>query len=307
MRKHFQAAGVVPEDHAQPSRDAFRRIVHRGHLLAVRARYSGHDFGSSGPYMATSFGRTPSFLCVLQLREFPAADAWCDDRYMLKPALAAQAVQIYDLRHEWRTDVQHPFDNVHLAVAQAALDEAAAEISPRPAAIELPAAFMDTRDETLRHLALALVPAFARPAELSGLFADHVVTAAAIHLAATYGGSRQPGMRFRGGLSHWQERRAREMLMEGLHADVSLKSVAAACGLSTGHFIKAFRQTTGLPPHRWQLMRRVECARDMLLQTQEPLDVIALACGFADQSHLSRVFSKVYGMPPGIWRRTQRA
>ena len=307
MRKHSSAADVAVDDRHQVSHSSFARITHHGRLLAIRARYSGSNFGSSGPYIAETFGRTPSFLCVLQLHEFPAADAWCDDRHRRLPRLSSGAVHIYDLRHEWRTDARHPFDNIHVNVTQEALNELAEELCLRPIAIELPAALAEARGETLRHLALALQPAFARPKEMSALFADHVVTAAAIHLAETYGCLKPGAAQFRGGLAQWQERRARDMLTEGLHADIPLRTIAAACGLSTGHFIKAFRQTTGLPPHRWQLKQRAERSRDMLLHTREPLDVIALACGFADQSHLSRVFSKAFGVPPGTWRRMHRS
>lgn len=62
-----------------------------------------------------------------------------------------------------------------------------------------------------------------------------------------------------------------------------------------------------MPPHRWLLKARVERAREMLEKTAESVGEIANACGFADQSHLTRTFRKLFGTPPGAWRRTREA
>jgi AraC family transcriptional regulator len=55
--------------------------------------------------------------------------------------------------------------------------------------------------------------------------------------------------------------------------------------------------------HRWRLERRVEKAMTMLSSEQASLADIAVACGFADQSHFTRVFTKYNGRSPGQWRR----
>ena len=296
-----------PDQSGAAAHAAFPRIIHRGRLLAVRARYADRDFGSSGPYVADTFGRVPSYLCALQLRDFPGAETWADERHFRLPRLTAGAVHIYDLRHEWRTDTRDPFDNVHLNIPQDRLDDVADEFGLRPVDLDVPAGFQPAPDDTLHHLGRSLLPALARPNEMNALFADHVITCAAIHLAESFGGLATGTTRFRGGLSPSQQRCARELLMESLRSDIGLKAVADACGLSTGHFIKAFRQSFGLPPHRWLLRERVRCACDMLLNTDERLDAIALHCGFADQSHMTRVFSKTIGVPPGTWRQQRRA
>jgi AraC family transcriptional regulator len=62
-----------------------------------------------------------------------------------------------------------------------------------------------------------------------------------------------------------------------------------------------------LPPHRWLLARRIERAQELLLHSALSLDRIAAACGFADQSHFSRVFSRQIGIAPSAWRRQRRS
>jgi AraC-like DNA-binding protein len=61
------------------------------------------------------------------------------------------------------------------------------------------------------------------------------------------------------------------------------------CGPSRGYFIRGFKKTTGKAPHQWILSQRVERARGLLMKTDMSLADVALACGFADQSHFTRV------------------
>jgi transcriptional regulator GlxA family with amidase domain len=93
------------------------------------------------------------------------------------------------------------------------------------------------------------------------------------------------------------------MMSESLTQGSDLSRLAEECGLSTRHFARAFRQSTGIPPHRWLLRYRVQRAKDMLRTQALPLADVALRCGFADQSHFTRVFSRQTGMSPGEWRR----
>jgi AraC family transcriptional regulator len=88
-----------------------------------------------------------------------------------------------------------------------------------------------------------------------------------------------------------------------LDADHSISRLAREFGLSSSHFARAFKTTTGLAPHQWLTRRRVARARELLAQTtMEPAD-IACACGFVDQSHFSRIFARVEKQSPGRWRR----
>jgi AraC-like DNA-binding protein len=160
-------------------------------------------------------------------------------------------------------------------------------------------------DPTMHYLGSSLLPAFEKPEQASRLFIEHVALAAAGHMLLTYAGLHERGPR--GGLAPWQLKRAEEMLSANLGGDLPLASIAAECRLSTSHFTRAFRQTTGLPPHQWLLKRRVETAKAILRDTSLSLGEIARTCGFADQSHFTRVFSRLEGQGPGAWRRAVQA
>ena len=106
-----------------------------------------------------------------------------------------------------------------------------------------------------------------------------------------------------GGLAPWQLRRATEMFGSNLAVKHPVKQIARLCKLSPSHFGRAFKQSTGLPPHQWVLTARVQMACDLLLHSSTTLAEIAIACGFSDQSHFTRIFSRLQGTSPAAWRR----
>jgi AraC family transcriptional regulator len=158
-------------------------------------------------------------------------------------------------------------------------------------------------DETIRHLSASVLPALKAPHQINRLFFDHISMALAAHVAHAYGGMQIEPRTPKGGLASWQVRRAKEMLVSDLTGATPLGDIATACGLSPGHFARAFRRSTGLAPHAWLLNARVDRAMALLLQPELALSDIALACGFADHSHFSRVFARHTGQSPRAWRR----
>jgi len=110
----------------------------------------------------------------------------------------------------------------------------------------------------------------------------------------------------RGGLAPWQLRRATEYVAEHLADTVLLKDLAGQTGLSPSRFGRAFKLSMGISPHRWQMNLRVIEAQEMLREGTRSQADIALATGFAEQSHFSRVFKEVVGVPPGLWQRAHR-
>jgi AraC-like DNA-binding protein len=118
-------------------------------------------------------------------------------------------------------------------------------------------------DPVVRHLGICLHTARARPSEMSPVCADHIASALEAYLKHAHKIGSLPPPAARGGLAPWQLRRAKEMLASRLDEPISLAELARACKLSPGHFARAFRQTTGQPPHRWLIEQRVEKAKQL--------------------------------------------
>jgi transcriptional regulator GlxA family with amidase domain len=113
-----------------------------------------------------------------------------------------------------------------------------------------------------------------------------------------------PGRFQSGGLARWQVRRTLAYIEAHLASKMETRGLAEVVSFSKSHFSRAFKRSLGVPPMTYVLTRRVERAKVMMSTTREQLTHIALACGFADQSHLNRSFRRIVGMSPGLWRRT---
>jgi transcriptional regulator GlxA family with amidase domain len=116
----------------------------------------------------------------------------------------------------------------------------------------------------------------------------------------------QPPALFRGGLPPGVRRRVHEFIEARLEKNIALRELAGIARLSIGHFARAFRQSEGVSPHDYLMQRRVARAQDLLGSTDLPLSEIAIACGFADQSHFSRRFKERLGITPSRYRWLSR-
>jgi AraC-like DNA-binding protein len=90
-----------------------------------------------------------------------------------------------------------------------------------------------------------------------------------------------------------------------LEKDLSVEKLASHVGISPSYFARSFRSSVGLAPHAYLMRRRLLRAQELLASTDLPLVDIALATGFADQSHFCRRFHQMMGMPPRTFRHQQ--
>ena len=111
----------------------------------------------------------------------------------------------------------------------------------------------------------------------------------------------------RGGLAPWQKRKIERFVREHLSRCLSVEELAGQVSLSASYFHHAFKGTFGTSPHAYITKLRIEAAQTMMRGGEEPLSQIAFACGFADQSHLCKIFRRVLGETPSAWRRNATA
>lgn len=111
--------------------------------------------------------------------------------------------------------------------------------------------------------------------------------------AAKYGGAR--------GLAGWQRKRVFEFIENHLAETISISALAALVQLSPYHFARAFKQTFGLPPHRYHMSRRVERAKVLL--ADRSVTEVAIAVGYAETSSFSASFRRTTGVSPSEFRR----
>jgi AraC-like DNA-binding protein len=106
----------------------------------------------------------------------------------------------------------------------------------------------------------------------------------------------------KGGLPNWRLKRALELLETDRTKTPSLAELAGPLRLHPTSFCRAFKQSTGLSPHRYSLECRVNRAKEMMKDRKRTLTEIALDCGFSGSSHFSIVFKRITGISPRDYR-----
>ena len=253
--------------------------------------------------MTNLLPREDAYMIVIQIRGKNARELWLDGRPIKTEPLHAGGVVFHDLRQSPQFFFHDPLDSVNYFLRRNTLDIIAEDAgAPRISDLQfIPG--VGVMDHVVTELTRLLLPVFNTPDRVSLLFADYVSLALGSHVAQAYGGMKSVVALRQGGLAAWQERRAKELISANLEGNLSTGDLARECSLSAGHFARAFRRSTGLSPHQWLVWCRVEKAHGLLRDGGLSLAEIARACGFADQSHFTRTYTRLRGISPGAWRR----
>ena len=153
-------------------------------------------------------------------------------------------------------------------------------------------------DPTLRYIAMALRAAIQTGAVLDRMYGEALSTALALHLLREYGAAALGPKRQYGGLPREKLVRAVEYIQEQLDTDLTVFGIAQAVGLSPNHFTKLFKESTGQSPYQYVVEARVRKAKELLTTAKFTISEAAHHVGFVDQSHLTRHFKRVFGVPP---------
>ena len=135
------------------------------------------------------------------------------------------------------------------------------------------------------------------------LFLDSVEQAMAVALVKDHAVRHRPVQIYQGGLGATRLRRIKELVHAKMEDDLGLDEMAQSVGLSTAHFARMFRKSTGETPHQFVLRRRVERAKAMLRAPDARVLDVAVACGFKTQQHFAQVFRDVWGVSPTEYRQ----
>ena len=121
-----------------------------------------------------------------------------------------------------------------------------------------------------------------------------------------YGVERRPLALYRGGLSGYCLKRVLEHIGDNLCSDLSLADLAAVAGMSAHHFAEMFRHSTGMLPHRYVLVQRIERAKQYLRDPARSVIDAGLDAGFGNPSHFARTFRRFVGTSPSQFKSQMR-
>jgi AraC family transcriptional regulator len=182
-----------------------------------------------------------------------------------------------------------------------------AKMPTHPEIGEAPAPFVPRlffEDSTLWDTALKLKRSIENAGSDSSLYFEALGTVLAHELVRLSAGVPRNQAPARGGLAAWQQRTVAAYIEEHLAEQISLGTLAQLVRLSPYYFCRAFKQSFGIPPHRYHTSRRIEHAKILLAKPVPSVTDIGLTVGFSETSSFTAAFRKTTGLTPTTYRRS---
>lgn len=204
----------------------------------------------------------------------------------------------------WKSISRTGTRTLHLRLSRQLLARTAEELADVDAARLSMVDRWPFRDPLLTQIGLTLWRELEQGAPAGKLYAQTAAHLLAVHLVRRYSSVGEAiKIPTTGGLTARQLRHVEDYIQARLSQDLSLEALAQQTGFSPYHFARLFRRTTGESPHQYVLRQRIERARCLLEEPGVSLTQIALATGFAHQSHLTGHFKRQLGLTPSAYRR----
>jgi AraC family transcriptional regulator len=208
------------------------------------------------------------------------------------PALTSSRWEIHD----------HNDTALILALPPSLLDTVAEEHGFDSRRVEIRNRFQ-IRDTQLENICWALKAEMEANYPSGRLYTDSLAVSVTSRLISTYSSVAPRAITKSGGLDGRRLKRTLAYIEDHLDQDLSLSRIAALAGVSPSHFKILFRESAGVPVHQYVIQRRIERAKDLLMQDKLSIAEIALATGFAHQSHMARHMRRSVGLSPRAMKR----
>jgi len=157
-------------------------------------------------------------------------------------------------------------------------------------------------DRVISSIGMALLGELESEGLSARLYAESLANVLAVHLLRHYTNGSGQVQRFSGGLSAQRLRQVMAFVAENYSNDIPLSQLANVAGMSSFHFAREFKRTTGTTPHQYLIKFRVERAKALLAGGKMPLTEVGLQSGFSHQSHFTRLFRRLTGTTPLSYR-----
>ena len=189
-----------------------------------------------------------------------------------------------------------------MCVPDELLRDVAARLDRDPREIDIADRFQ-MRDPVIEHIGWTLKADIDSNQAGGPLLRDSLGVALAARLLQRHYRGSLPMREVRGGLTHTKLERVIAHIEDNLASKLSLPGIAEIAGMSVSHLKTLFRNSTGVPVYEYVLRRRVERAQFLLRNHKHSIAEIAVATGFAHQSHLARHMHRILGYTPSAVRR----
>lgn len=212
------------------------------------------------------------------------------------------SVAVIPSGHPFSVTLEAPTD--HLAVylePSLVLRAAESESRSRRPAVEVVERCVSS-DPVISGVGMALMAELESEGLSGRLYAESLANVLAVHLLRHYTTAGDSPQKFSGGLPGNKLRQVMSLIAESYESDLSLADLAEVAGMSTFHFAREFKRTTGITPHQYLIKFRVDRAKALLSESEMPLVEVSSRSGFSHQSHFTRLFRRLTGTTPQSYR-----
>ncbi len=164
------------------------------------------------------------------------------------------------------------------------------------------------RDPLIERIAREIKSEMIRPAPGGKTLVETLASALAVQIVRHHSNLEPASVTLpslRGALDSRRLKRVRDFIETNLGEDLSIGALAAEACLSPFHFARAFKASTGMPPHRYLTDLRMRRAKALIAEGRLPLAEIAGVCGLSSQAHFTRWFKQIVGVTPGAYRASR--
>jgi len=274
------------------------RDLATGHQLARVTFPAGEDWVPGCAEIVLAYIHSGRFTMVRDIGAGPHRANWRPGQLLLTPDRAPGISR-------WRGSP--PIGTLEIGIPAATLSRVAGELYGKEELDLEPLCSAPLEDVLISQALLSLWEPDSVTSALPRLIVEQYVELIVLQLIRRAWEHRQPEAKCgRASLAPWALKRAVDLVEARLGEDMSLAELAGAASLSTSHFARAFKATTGVAPYRYILSRRVQRAQALLADTDLPIIEVAARCGYSDPGHFATLFRRETGYSPRRYRRAIR-
>ena len=229
-------------------------------------------------------------------------ERWQDGRKVADEETRAGAWALVRADVEPRVVYYGSFRTLQVYIPKALFDDTAAETALTSDILERLEPGL-SYDPVIRNLGILVADEIGRDNLGSALQLDALGSMICVHLLRRASDGGGLPIESRGGLAGWQVRRSMQYIADRVGENPTLAAIAAEVGLSQFHFTRAFKQSTGVSPHRYLIQCRLERAKQLLANTDASVTEIAASVGYSEPTQLSRLFAMEMDTTPSAYRR----
>jgi AraC family transcriptional regulator len=202
----------------------------------------------------------------------------------------------------WYDEVEQ--DDIYLHLEPEFIKSVAAGADLNPDQTEIITS-LEARNPVIESMARMAFDELQRSTEATGsnLYADSLANLLAVQLLREYSSHKMPAEKlYVNGLTNKKLGRVLDLIESDLSEDLSLSILANAAGLSEYHFLRMFKQSTGVTPHQYVINQRIERSKELLKRTDITITEIAYLLGFSTPAHFTHHFRRKTGVTPSELR-----